>query len=169
MTGLSPIYEQHQYWMNRAIAIAHRAGEAGEIPVGAILVNAQGQCLIEAENQKERLNDPTAHAEIVALRKMGQLRQNWRFNDCTLYVTLEPCPMCAGALVQARLKCLVYGADDPKTGAVRTVLNLPDHSVSFHRLKVIGGICEAACQKQLKDWFQKRRMINKINAKVKES
>lgn len=152
-------YEQHQYWMQRAIALAQQAGDAGEIPVGALIIDDRGQCLSEAENQRERHNDPTAHAEILALRQAGVSRQNWHLNHCTLYVTLEPCPMCAGAILQARIQCLVYGADDPKTGSVRTVLNLPDHQVSFHRLKVRGGICEAACQQQLKQWFQAHRHI----------
>ena len=140
--------------MKRAIALAQKAGEVGEIPVGAIIIDAQGQCLAASENQRERQNDPTAHAEILALRQAGQVQHNWHLNGCTLYVTLEPCPMCAGAIIQSRITCLVYGADDPKTGAIRTVLNLPDHPVSFHQLKVRGGICEAACEQQLKDWFK---------------
>ena len=150
-------YQQHQYWMKRAIALAQQAGEAGEVPVGALIVDQQGQCLAEAENQKERQQDPTAHAEMIAIRAAGAQRQDWHLNSCTLYVTLEPCPMCAGAIIQARVGCLVYGADDPKTGAVRTVLNIPDHPVSCHRLKVRGGMCEAECQHQLQDWFQDRR------------
>lgn len=150
-------YQQHQYWMKRAIALAQKAGDAGEIPVGALIIDAQGRCLTEAENHKERRHDPTAHAEILAIRAAGATLNDWHLNHCTLYVTLEPCPMCAGAIIQARLGCLVYGADDPKTGAIRTVLNLPDHPASFHRLKVRGGICEADCQSLLKRWFQDRR------------
>ena len=154
-------YEQHQYWMKRAIALAQQAGDAGEVPVGALIIDDQGHCLAQAENQRERLKDPTAHAEILALRQAGQQQQNWHLTHCTLYVTLEPCPMCAGAILQSRLSHLVYGADDPKTGAVRTVINLPDHPVSFHHLQVQGGICEAACQQRLRDWFRARRQTQK--------
>ncbi|MEM9137241.1 MAG: tRNA adenosine(34) deaminase TadA [Cyanobacteria bacterium P01_F01_bin.42] len=147
-------YKQHQHWMAQAIALAQRAGNQGEIPVGAVIVDAHGQCIATGENQRERHHDPTAHAEIVALRQASDKLKRWHLNGCTLYVTLEPCPMCAGAILQARIQTLVYGADDPKTGAIRTVLNLPDHQISFHRLKVRGGICEAACQQQLQHWFQ---------------
>ena len=150
-------YEQHKYWMRRAIAAAHRAGEAGEIPVGAILIDGTGHLIAETENKKERHQDPTAHAEVLAIQQASQILKDWHLNHCTLYVTLEPCPMCAGAILQSRLQTLVYGADDPKTGAIRTVLNLPDHPASFHRLKVRGGICELDCRQQLKDWFQNRR------------
>ena len=150
-------YEQHQYWMRKAIAAAHRAGEAGEIPVGAVLIDHNGDLIAETENQKERLQDPTAHAEVLAIQQASQHLQDWHLNRCTLYVTLEPCPMCAGAILQSRIHTVVYGADDPKTGAIRTVLNLPDHPASFHRLKVRGGICELDCQTLLKNWFQEQR------------
>ncbi|MFB2936947.1 tRNA adenosine(34) deaminase TadA [Aerosakkonemataceae cyanobacterium BLCC-F154] len=150
-------YEMHQRWMSRAIALAQAAGEAGEVPVGAVIVDGDGNLLAEAENRKERDKDPTAHAEIIALRTAGKVLQNWHLNQCTLYVTLEPCPMCAGAIVQARLKMLVYGADDPKTGAVRTVANIPDSACSNHRLSVLGGILESPCRQQLQSWFQQKR------------
>jgi tRNA(adenine34) deaminase len=143
--------------MSCAIALAESAGKAGEVPVGAVVVDAQGQLLAEAENRRQRDCDPTAHAEILALRQAGQRRQNWHLNDCTLYVTLEPCPMCAGAIVQARLGLLVYGADDPKTGVIRTVANIPDSHYSFHRLAVLAGILESACTQQLQNWFIQRR------------
>lgn len=139
------------------MAVAAAAGLAGEVPVGAVLVGPEGSWTVEAENRRERDKDPTAHAEILALRAAGQVLQNWHLNQCTLYVTLEPCPMCAGAIVQSRLGLLVYGAPDPKTGAIRTVLNLPDHAVSFHRLQTIGGVLESACREQLQAWFLHRR------------
>lgn len=151
-------YETHQKWMSRAIELAQTAGEAGEVPVGAVIIDADGNLLAEAENRKERDKDPTAHAEIIALRTAGQALQDWHLNQCTLYVTLEPCPMCAGAIVQARLGTLVYGADDPKTGAVRTVANIPDSACSNHRLSVIGGILESTCRQQLQLWFKQRRL-----------
>jgi len=152
-----PEYLVHRQWMSRAIALALAAGEAGEVPVAAVIVDATGTLIAEAENRRERDKDPTAHAEILALRAAGQALQNWHLNQCTLYVTLEPCPMCAGAIVQARLGLLVYGADDPKTGAIRTVANIPDSACSYHRLFVLGGILESACRQQLQAWFAERR------------
>lgn len=154
---ISSIYETHQKWMSRALELAEAAGEAGEVPVGAVIVDGDGNLLAEAENRKERDKDPTAHAEIIALRIAGKVLQNWHLNQCTLYVTLEPCPMCAGAIVQARLKMLVYGADDPKTGAVRTVANIPDSACSNHRLSVLAGILESPCRQQLQSWFKQKR------------
>ena len=143
--------------MIRALELAEAAGEAGDVPVGAVIVGANGQVLAEAENRRERDHDPTAHAEVLALRAAGQTLQNWHLNDCTLYVTLEPCPMCAGALVLARLGLLVYGADDLKAGAIRSVLNVPDSAASNHSLPVLGGILESVCRQQLQDWFRDRR------------
>ncbi len=116
-----------------------------------------GNLLAEGENRKERDKDPTAHAEILALKTAARTLQNWRLNECTLYVTLEPCPMCAGAIVQARLRLLVYGVDDTKTGAIRTVINIPDSAASNHRLQVIGGILESPCRQQLQAWFATKR------------
>jgi tRNA(adenine34) deaminase len=143
--------------MLRAIALAQSAGEAGDVPVGAVIVGPQGDLIAEAENRRERDRDPTAHAEILALRTAGQRLQTWHLTDCTLYVTLEPCPMCAGAIVHARLGTIVYGVDDPKTGAVRTVANVPDSACSNHRVTVIGGILESTCRQQLQSWFEQRR------------
>ncbi|MBD2035124.1 nucleoside deaminase [Leptolyngbya sp. FACHB-321] len=143
--------------MERAIALARMAGEAGDVPVGAVIVDANGRAIAEAENRRERDHDPTAHAEILALRAAGRVLNDWHLTQCTLYVTLEPCPMCAGALVLARLGQLVYGADDPKAGAVRSVLNMPDSDCSNHRLPVMGGVLEVPCRQQLQDWFAQRR------------
>lgn len=154
----NPIYRQHVYWMQRAIELAEKAGIAGDVPVGAVVVGPGGETIAEAENRRERDHDPTAHAEILALRLAGHRLQDWHLNGCTLYVTLEPCLMCAGALTLARLGCLVYGADDPKAGAVRTVMNIPDSACSNHRLPVIGGILEAACRQQLQNWFAQHRL-----------
>ncbi len=143
--------------MNRALELAQQAGEAGEVPVGAVIIDQNNQLIAEAQNRKERDFDPTAHAEILALRKAGKILKNWHLNTCTLYVTLEPCPMCTGAILQARLGLLVYGADDPKTGTIRTVANLPDSACSFHRLAVLGGILESSCRQQLQAWFAQKR------------
>lgn len=159
----NPTYPIHQKWMSRALELAKAAGVAGEVPVGAVIVNARGQLIAEGQNRRERDCDPTAHAEILALREAGQVLHSWHLNQCTLYVTLEPCPMCAGAIVQARIGLLVYGADDPKTGAIRTVANIPDSSYSFHHLCVLGGIMESACREQLQSWFGDRRSQKKLN------
>jgi tRNA(adenine34) deaminase len=150
-------YLIHQKWMNYALKLAQAAGDAGEVPVGAVIIDSTGKLLAEGENRKERDKDPTAHAEILALKTAARTLQNWHLNECTLYVTLEPCPMCAGAIVQARLGLLVYGVDDTKTGAIRTVINIPSSPASNHRLQVIGGILESASRQQLQAWFATRR------------
>jgi len=157
----NPIYRQHRLWMMRAIALASAAADQGEVPVAAIVVDSKNQLVAHSINRKEQDCDPTGHAEILALRAAGKQLDNWHLNDCTLYVTLEPCPMCAGAIIQSRLGLLVYGADDPKAGAVRSVLNLPDGPCSNHRLAVIGGILEASCRAQLQGWFRKKRSPQK--------
>jgi tRNA(adenine34) deaminase len=153
-------YLTHQKWMHRALHLAQVAGDAKEIPVGAVIIDSLGNLIAEGENKKERYQDPTAHAEILAIREASQKLQTWRLNQCTLYVTLEPCPMCAGAIVQARLGLLVYGVDDPKTGAIRTVSNIPDSAVSNHRLHVVAGVLESNCRHQLQAWFANRRRVS---------
>lgn len=155
--------QSHCDWISHAIALAAKAGAAGEVPVGAVVVDANDQLIAEAENRRERDRDPTAHAEILALRAAGQRLNNWHLNQCTLYVTLEPCPMCAGAVLHARLGLLVYGAHDPKTGAIRTVLNLPESACSFHRLAVLGGVLETECRQQLQTWFGQRRAQKRLS------
>ncbi|MFM7886283.1 MAG: nucleoside deaminase [Pseudanabaena sp.] len=149
--------QTHQNWMDQAISLAQQAGESGEIPVGAIIVNHQGEAIATGVNRKERDQDPTAHAEIVAIREASRILRDWHLTGCTLYVTLEPCPMCAGAILQARIRTLVYGADDPKTGSIRTVANLPDSPVSFQKLEAIAGIREQKCQELLQAWFKNLR------------
>lgn len=151
-------FDEHQQWMDKAIALAKQAGVQGEIPVGAIAIDADGKILGTGENRKQRDRDPTAHAEILAIRAAARTLGDWHLTTCTLYVTLEPCPMCAGAIVQARIGTLVYGADDPKTGAIRTAMNLPDSAASFHRrLQVVAGIREVECHQLLQSWFQQHR------------
>jgi tRNA(adenine34) deaminase len=153
-------YLIHRQWMSRALDLAQRAGDADEVPVGAVVIDSSGSLIAEGENRKERDKDPTAHAEIIAIRAAAQKLRTWRLNQCTLYVTLEPCPMCAGAIVQARIRLLVYGVDDPKTGSIRTVENIPDSAASNHRLRVIGGILESSCRQQLQAWFVNRRHLS---------
>ncbi|MDY6897487.1 MAG: tRNA adenosine(34) deaminase TadA [Cyanobacteriota bacterium] len=150
-------YLIHRKWMKQALKLSQTAGEAGEVPVGAVIIDSSKNMIAEGENRKQRDNDPTAHAEILAIREATRRLQTWRLHECTLYVTLEPCPMCAGAIVQARVGLLVYGVDDPKTGAIRTVANIPDSAASNHRLGVIGGILESECRAELQTWFANRR------------
>jgi tRNA(adenine34) deaminase len=154
-------YDQHCDRMKQAISLASEAGVRGEVPVGAVIVGPQGDCIAAAGNRRERRQDPTAHAEMIALRIAARRLRRWKLQDCTLYVTLEPCPMCAGAIVQARVGLVVYGADDPKTGAMRTVLNLPDSAASFHRVAVLGGILEVDCRQQLQTWFAEHRELSR--------
>jgi len=150
-------YLTHKKWMSHALKLAQEAGQCGDVPVGAIVIDESGNLIAQASNRKERDNDPTAHAEILALRAASKIIGNWHLNNCTLYVTLEPCPMCSGAIIQARIGLLVYGADDPKTGAIRTAANLPDSAISNHRLSVLAGIMESACKQELKSWFAQKR------------
>lgn len=150
-------YPTHYRWMVRALELAEIAGESGEVPVGAVIVGPDGEAIATGENRRQRDQDPTGHAEVVALRAAGAILQDWQLRHCHLYVTLEPCPMCAGAIVQARIATLVYATADPKAGAVRSVINVPDSAASFHRLRVIHGVLAESAQGQLQDWFAMRR------------
>lgn len=154
-------YEDHCGWMRQALTQAQAAAQADEVPVGAVMIDSTGRCLAQTQNRRERDHDPCAHAEILALRQAGRALGQWRLKDCILYVTLEPCPMCAGALSLARLGALVYGADDPKAGAIRSVLNLPDSPASFHSFPVLGGILEKDCRDLLQQYFQQQRQQQK--------
>ena len=151
------IYLTHYHWMARALELAEIAGQAGEVPVGAIIIDPNGNCLAEGENRRERDNDPTAHAEIVALRRAGQAQGRWYLKNCQLYVTLEPCPMCAGAILQGRIHRLIYGADDLKAGGIWGAINLPQSPAAQHKLQVLRGILADPAQQQLKQWFSDRR------------
>jgi len=143
-------------WMWHALRLAQRAEQHGEVPVGALLVK-DNECIAEGWNQPIQNNDPTAHAEIVALRKAGQMIDNYRLVDTTLYVTLEPCVMCMGAIAHARVKRLVFGAYDPKRGAVCHALQLSDAPFLNHRVEWAGGVLEQKCSEMLKDFFKARR------------
>lgn len=143
-------------WMLRALELARMAEEAGEVPVGAVLVK-DGICIAEGWNRPIGTNDPSAHAEIMALRSGGLALSNYRLVDTTLYVTLEPCVMCMGAIVHARVKRLVFGAFDPKRGAVCNALQLADTEFLNHKLEYTSGVLNDACATQLKDFFQRRR------------
>jgi len=142
--------------MERAIELARAAGANGEIPVGAVVYRGE-EILGEAANNREHCCDPTGHAEMVALREAGTRLGSWRLADCSMAVTLEPCPMCAGALVNARLKRLVYGAFDPKAGACTSLFDIPGDRRLNHRVEMIGGVEEARCAELLKAFFRRRR------------
>ena len=142
--------------MERAIELAARAAEAGEVPVGAV-VYLDGRILAEAANNRRATADPTGHAELVALREAGRALGHWQLIDCSMAVTLEPCPMCAGAMVNARLGRLVYGADDPKAGACRTLYAIPTDNRLNHRVTVIGGVLAEPCATLLREFFACRR------------
>lgn len=145
-----------EQWMHYAIRMAERAENQGEVPVGAIIVKDE-QCLAEGWNQPITLHDPSAHAEMLAVRKAAQILQNYRLGSVTLYVTLEPCVMCMGLLSHARLQRLVFGAYDPKRGAVCNALHLADADFLNHHITWTGGILEATCSHLLIDFFKKRR------------
>lgn len=144
-------------WMAEALEEALAAGAAGDVPVGAVLVDAAGVVVARGQNRRERDLDPTAHAEVVALREAAGALRTWRLIDMTLYVTLEPCPMCAGALVNARVRRLVFGCRDPKAGAVETLLSLGRDDRFNHRFEVTGGVEAAACAEVLRAFFASRR------------
>ncbi len=143
--------------MEQAIKQAIRAAQIGEVPVGAVLVKDH-QIIAQGHNMRETLNDPTAHAEIMVIREAAQLMGTWRLLDTTLFVTMEPCPMCAGAILQARIGKLVFGAYDPKAGCAGTIYNILNDKRFNHRVEVFGGICEEKCKALMKQFFQKRRV-----------
>lgn len=143
-------------WMRRALQLAGKAEAIGEVPVGAILVR-DDQVLGEGFNTLIRDHDPSAHAEMVAIRAAARAEGNYRLPGTTLYVTLEPCSMCAGVIVQARIARVVYGADDPRTGAARSVFNILDHPQLNHRCEVVGGVLAEECGAILRRFFRARR------------
>lgn len=142
--------------MGVALEEAQRAGDEGEVPVGAVLVSG-GKVIGRGRNRPIALSDPTAHAEILAIRQGANLTGNYRLPGTTLYVTVEPCPMCAGALIQARVKRLVYGAEDPKAGGVRSLYFLLEDERLNHRVEVTAGVLLEECREVLRRFFQERR------------
>ena len=145
-----------ELWMEEALRVAQRALDAGEVPVGAIVVRA-GKIVGRGWNRNLTDVDPTAHAEILALREAGARVGNHRLGDCELFATIEPCAMCAGAMVHARLKRLVYGADDPKAGAVQSVLQVLNHPQLNHQMEVSRGVLASRCADLLQSFFRQRR------------
>lgn len=151
---------EDEQFMRRAMELAEQAELEGEVSVGAVLVK-NGKAIAEGWNQSIGQHDATAHAEMQTLRKAGQILENYRLLDTTLYVTLEPCPMCAGALLHSRVKRIVFGAPDLKAGAAGTVLNLFEHQAAYHYADIEQGLLEEECRSQLQSFFKRRRKEKK--------
>lgn len=162
---ISALTHSDEYWLQHALQLAERASQQGEVPVGAVLVR-DNQILGEGWNQSISQHDPTAHAEIQALRAAGLAVGNYRLPNTTLYVTLEPCVMCAGALLHARVERVVFGAYDFKTGAAGSVFNLLLDERHNHQLHLTGGVLQQACVEQIQSFFRERRLAQK-EAKLK--
>ena len=148
-----------QRFMKLAIDQAFIAADNGDVPVGAVIV-FENIVIAKAHNQRQLLNDPTAHAEIIALTQAAEAVGNWRLNGCTIYVTLEPCPMCAGALVMARIDRLVFGCEDPKAGACGSLYNIVQDQRLNHNVDITSGVLETECGQVLSDFFKVRRDEN---------
>jgi len=153
------IYEDER-WMQEAIAEAKKAEKLGEVPIGAVIVK-EGIVIGRGHNLRETLHDPTAHAEIIAIKQASEYLDAWRLLDCTLYVTLEPCPMCAGAIVQSRVVRVVYGTNDHKAGCAGTLMNLLQEPRFNHETELTSGILQAECAELLKTFFKQLRLRHK--------
>jgi tRNA(adenine34) deaminase len=147
-----------EQWMQEALRLAGEAAAMDEVPIGCVIVHEpSGRIIGRGLNRRERDRDATAHAEIIAIRQAGAERGDWRLVDCALVVTLEPCPMCAGAMVNARVSRLIYGCDDPKAGAVRTLYRLCEDGRLNHCMEVTGGVLAQECGRVLREFFEKKR------------
>lgn len=156
-----PHHPLHHLFMEAALDEARAAYAEDEVPIGAVVVHRTKGTLARAHNQREQLLDPTAHAEMIALTQAASALRSWRLEDCLLYVTLEPCPMCAGALVQARVPFVVYGCADPKAGACHTLYRLTEDDRLNHRCRVLAGVRAAECAELLRQFFLDRRAEGK--------
>jgi tRNA(adenine34) deaminase len=156
-----PRHPFHVLHMEMALDEAETAAAEDEVPVGAVIVSFERGVLARAHNQREALHDPTAHAEMIAITQAAQALQSWRLEGCVLYVTLEPCPMCAGAIVQARLPLVVYGCADPKAGACDTLYQIPTDTRLNHRANVVAGVLEDRCADLLSRFFAEKRRQGK--------
>jgi tRNA(adenine34) deaminase len=152
---------QDRHWMGVALAGARRAAQQGEVPVGAVLV-IEGRVIAKAFNKKEQWHTPLGHAELICLQRASKKLARWRLSDATLYVTLEPCAMCAGALVQARLGRLVYGATDPKAGAVASLFQIASDARLNHRCDITAGVLGQECGHVLTEFFRARRQVGSL-------
>lgn len=150
-----------EFYMREAIKEAKKALKKKEVPIGAVLVNEGGDIISRGYNQKEIKNDPSCHAEMIAIRRGVKKLKNWRLDKCTLYVTLEPCLMCLGVMIQARVKRVVFGAYDPKAGALGSVINLNIPKLFNHYIEVRGGVLEEECSEIIKSFFKELRKFSK--------
>ncbi|MEW9797621.1 tRNA adenosine(34) deaminase TadA [Alteromonas sp. CYL-A6] len=155
------ILNTDEFWMHHALSLADKAAELGEVPVGAVVVSQDNQVLGEGWNTPIGDHDPSAHAEMNALRQAAQRLQNYRVVGTTLYVTLEPCPMCAGLLVHSRVSRVVFGAWDAKSGAAGSVMNLLNHPDLNHQVEITGGVLQTACSDMISAFFRRRRQEKK--------
>ena len=147
----------HEHFMKLALEQAEKARQIQEVPVGALLIDNKGNALARSFNQTISMNDPTAHAEILVLRKTAHLVHNYRLLNTTLYVTIEPCIMCMGAIIHARVERVVFGAFDPKWGGAGSVINLADNQKLNHTVKIVSGVCEKECREMIQDFFREKR------------
>ena len=155
--------KKDEIWMRQALQLAQQAADQGEVPVGALIV-LDGECIAQAHNLRESTQNPVAHAEVLAIQQAAQKVGSWRLEECTMYVTLEPCPMCAGALWLSRIKRCVFGAYDPKGGFLGSVSNLMDHKQLNHHYEIEGGILSEECAQILRTFF--RRLREKKSSKM---
>ena len=144
-------------YMRRALELARESEAKGDVPIGALLLNLDGKIIAESHNERELIKDPTAHAEVLAIRKAASLEQSWRLSGCTLVVTLEPCVMCAGALSLARIDRVVYGARDPRAGAMGSIYNVHEDARLNHKIELVSGVLEPECREMLQNFFRAKR------------
>lgn len=154
------LLQPHAFWMRAAIDQARTAFDEGEVPIGAVIVH-NDRIIAAAGNQREQLRDPTAHAEMIAITQAAEALGSWRLLDCTLYATLEPCPMCAGAIVQARIPTVIYGTTDEKAGACHTLYQITSDPRLNHRATVVGGVLREECRDLLREFFAIQRSLGK--------
>ena len=147
--------------MTRLLSKAKLVGERGEVPIAAVILDYKGRCIGYGENRREKMKDPLGHAELVALRQASLINNDWRFNNCTLIVNLEPCPMCAGALIQARMGRVIFGSKDSKRGALGGTINLAEHKSAHHKMLIEGGVMEKESKKIIVDWFKDKRVFQR--------
>ena len=150
-------------WMKRLLHKAKLIGEKGEVPIAAVILDNKGRCIGYGGNRRETMKDPLGHAELIALKQASWIKNDWRFNECTLIVNLEPCPMCAGALIQARMGKIIYASHDPKRGALGGTINLADHKSAHHNMIIEKGLMAEESRKIIVDWFKDKRTLAKEN------
>ena len=143
-------------WMKFILRRSEEVGKV-ELPITAVIIDEKGRCIGRGSNKREINNDPLGHAELIALRQASWIKNDWRFNECSIIVNLEPCTMCAAALVQARMGEVIYGAQDDKRGGFGGTIDLSKHESAHHKMKVVGGILNQACKNKIKLWFKKMR------------